>query len=273
MDLPHLSRDGTALIFRSKLESVNPAAISFDPATARLGAARLLQHRTGILSPFAISPDGSWLTLVNLPDRHQDIFLMHPDGSRLKRLTDDEARDWCPGFTPDGTGVVFYSNLLGKYDGWLIRLDGSGRTQLTDFPAPGVGFSMFAPDGKRLVVGLIPSGGAIGQEPWPVTEQSADTLRLDVEGGTISPTGWSPDGRWLAGYVVAPSGDVGGFGVYEIPTGRARQLNRDSRANALAWLPDHRHVVYFTDRDRLVIQDIASLERREVAGALADRRT
>ena len=37
MDLPQISRDGATLLFRSKLESVNPAAISFDAASARIG--------------------------------------------------------------------------------------------------------------------------------------------------------------------------------------------------------------------------------------------
>ena len=266
-DLPHLSKDGTALIFRSKLESVNPAAIAFDPANARIGAVTPLQNRTGILTPFDISPDGKWLALVNVPDRQQDLFLMHPDGSGLKRLTDDDARDWSPAFTPDGTALTYFSNPSGKYDGWSIRLDGSGRTRLTDFK-PGVTFSMFAPDGKRLVAGLIPAGGVLGQGPWPITEKSADTLRLTVEGGTMAPTHWSPDGRWLSGYVVTSSGEVDGFGLYDVAAGRARQLNRDSRSYSLAWLPGQRRVVYFISRETLVVQDIESLERREVTGVM-----
>lgn len=102
MDLPQLSRDGESVLFRSQLESVNPAAIAFDPVTERLGTVTLLQRRTGILTPFDISPDGAWLALGNVPDRQQDVFIMRPDGSDLTRLTDDVARDWYPRFTPDG---------------------------------------------------------------------------------------------------------------------------------------------------------------------------
>jgi serine/threonine-protein kinase len=267
MDLPHLSRDGSMLVFRSKIESVNPAAIAFDPAAARIGTVTLLQHRSGILVPSDVSPDGKWLALVNVPDRQQDLFLMRPDGSGLTRLTEDAARDWAARFTQDGKAVVFFSNREAKYDAWSIRLDGSGRTRLTDLEF-GVTFSMLSPDGKRLVVGRIPKGGMIGTTPFPMTEKTATILPLEVDGGTIVPSYWSRDGRWLSGYVVNSAGEANGFGVYDIVAGRARQLNSDSRSFDIAWLPGGRTVVYFTNRGTLVMQDVESLARREITGSL-----
>src|SRR5262249_34757004 len=115
MDLPHLSADGASLLFRSKLESVNPTAIEFDPATGRTGKVRLLQHRTGVLIPTDVSPDGRWIALFNLNERQQDIFTMRTDGTDITRLTDDLARDWNPRFTPDGTALTFFSNKGGRY--------------------------------------------------------------------------------------------------------------------------------------------------------------
>jgi serine/threonine-protein kinase len=272
MDLPHLSRDGSALIFRSKLESVNPAAIAFDPVAGRIGGVTLLQHRTGILTPSDISPDGKWLALFNAPDRVQDLFIMHPDGTGLTRLTDDPWRDWSPQFTPDGQALTFFTNRSGKYDGWLIRLDGSGATRLTDI-TQGVGFTMFAPDGKRLMAAGIAAGGYTGEAPWPLTDKTAKPLKgleLEGEAGTLNPTYWARagGGRWLSGELVTPAGEPEGFGVFDLQTGRARRLNKDSRSYTIAWLPDGRRVVYFTNRGKLVVQDIETLERREVAGTL-----
>jgi eukaryotic-like serine/threonine-protein kinase len=267
MDLPHLSRDGSALIFRSKLESVNPAAIAFDPVAGRIGAVTLLQHRTGTLAPTDISPDGRWLALNNAPDRRQDVFIMRPDGSELRRLTDDDWRDWTPRFTPDGAAVTFFTNSSGKYDGWSIRLDGSGRTRLTDL-TPGVSFAMFAPEGKRLMAAGIDTGAFVGEAPWPLTEKSVTALRVNVEGGVLNPSYWSRDGRWLSGYVLTATGEPDGQGVYDVVAGRAWRLSRDSRSYDMAWLPDHRRVLYFTNRGTLVMQDVVSLERREITGKL-----
>jgi WD40-like Beta Propeller Repeat len=268
MDLPHLSRDGSTLILRSKLESINPAAIEFDPATARIGAVTLLQHRTGSLVPFDASPDGKWLALASALDRQQDLFIMRADGSGLTRLTDDAARDWSPRFTPDGSALTFYSNPHGKFDGFSIRLDGSGRTRLSDL-TDGVAFTMFAPDGKRLMSAALPKGARIATAPWPMTDSTGTPLtNVDVPGGFITPSHWSRGGRWFSGYVSNAAGEVTGFGVIEGVSGRATRLNDDSRGFELAWLPDDRHVVYFTSREALVMQDVVTLERRTITGTL-----
>ncbi len=269
MDSPHLSSDGTALVFRSKIESVNPAAIAFDPAAGRAGAVTLLQHRTGLLAPSDVSPDGKWVVLVSVPDRRQDLFLMRPDGSGLVRLTDDEPRDWFPRFTPDGAALTFMANPLGKYEVFSLRIDGSGRTRLTDLAAD-VADVAFAPDGNRLLVSLGSRGaGGIGTGPWPITEKSLTPLGgLAVGDDSLWPSMWSRDGRWISGYMVGTSGEPAGHAVYELATGRVRRLNSDSHSYSLAWLPDHRHVVYFTTRGELVMQDIVSLERRVIAANL-----
>jgi len=268
MDLPHLSRDGSTLIFRSQMESVNPAAVAFDRATGRIGSTTLLQRRRGILTPSDVSPDGKWMALFNVPDRQQDVFLMRTDGSGLTRLTDDAARDWSPRFTPDGKAILFYSNAEGTFVAYSILLDGSGRTRLTDF-ADGVIYPMFAPDAKRLVVSLSSRpGGLIGTPPWPMTEKSATVLRTEVAGGTMRPTYWTRDGRRISGFIRNAAGEPNGFGVYDVATGRARRLNDDSRGYDLAWMPGSRSVVYFTDRGTLVMQDVESLARREIIGRL-----
>ncbi|MFL5607335.1 MAG: protein kinase domain-containing protein, partial [Gemmatimonadaceae bacterium] len=264
MDLPRLSRDGTALIFRSQLESVNPAAIAFDPTTAHGSGVTLLQRRTGTLSPTDASPDGKWLALESALERQQDLFIMHPDGSGLTRITDDAARDWGPRFTSDGDALVFYSNLSGRYDIWSIRLDGSGRTKLTNL-APGAVFGTFAPDGKRLLAGVVPRSAAIGTAPWPLTNATAKPLTgREVPGGTIMPTYWSRSGRWISGYVVTPAGEIIGHGVVDVATGKSRRLNGDSRSVDVAWLPGDQQVVYFTNQGKLVIQDVLTLARKDV---------
>jgi Tol biopolymer transport system component len=128
---------------------------------------------------------------------------------------------------------------------------------------------MFAPDGKRLMVAGSDTGAVIGEAPWPITRQSAKQLPgLEVAGGSLTPSVWSRDGRWLSGSILDASGELSGFAVYNVATGRVRRLNRDSHFFELAWLPGNRRVVYFTDRGTLVMQDIETLERREISGAL-----
>ena len=64
------------------------------------------------------------------------------------------------------------------------------------------------------------------------------------------------------------AGVARGHALFDVATGKVRWLDEDSDSEDVAWLPDYRHVVYFGPRGRLVMQDIESLARREIAGAL-----
>lgn len=242
MDLPQMSRDGSRLAFRALIESVNPVAVAFDPVAGRVGAARLLQHRSGALVPVDVSPDGKLLALANYSEPQSDIFLMHADGTTLTRLTDDAARDWEPRFTPDGKAMTFWSNPTGNYDGYLIQLDGSGRTRLTATTVgQGVAFPAFAPDGKRLFVGSASPGGqaVISTGPWPMKRGSGEVLKgLELPDGVLAPTRWSPDGRWLSGYVLDKGGVPRGYAVYDVamsPDGRTLYYS-GAETEANIWL-------------------------------------
>ena len=270
MELPHLSADGKTLVFSSAQRSVNPAAVTFDPVTARITGVSLLQHRTGTLLPTDVSPDGKWIAAYNGLERQQDIFIMRTDGSGLRRLTDDVARDWLPAFTSDGSAVTFYSNSSGKYDAWLVRTDGSGRTRLSDI-AGGVVFIALSPDGRRLTVGQLskPNGTLMGGPPWPVTDRTATLIpNLSVPGGFARLNYWPHDGHWISGTTFTSNGGIRGHVVVDPTTLRPRVLNDDSRGLLMAWLPDHQHVVYFLKNNTLVMQDITTLQRRPITGTL-----
>ncbi len=269
MDQPQLSRDGRTIIFRSKLESVNPAMIAFDPEEERIGAVTLLQQRTGILTPSDVSPDGEWLALYNAPDRQQDVWLMRTNGRDLTRVTDDVGRDWLPRFTPDGEALTFYSNQDGPYEAYLVRRDGSGRMALTAFGGQGVYATSFTPDGERFVVvrrdSVFP---VIAQAPWPLRPGQGQTLRdLAMGDGLFGTVDMSPDGRWLWGVVVRPDGTMRGLALYELATGRRRLLTDDARQE-IGWLPDMQRIVHFTGDGALVLQDIESSRRRVLAQSL-----
>ena len=138
-DLPSVSKDGTRLVFRSRLTTVNPVALPFDAEAERLGAPTPLFERTGILHPLDVSPDGQWLALGNFGEQREDLFISRTDGSDLRRLTDDVARDRAPNWSPDGRELAFYSNRNGNdVQIWTIRRDGSRLTQRSDVKGGGI---------------------------------------------------------------------------------------------------------------------------------------
>lgn len=84
-----------------------------------------------------------------------DVFTMNRDGSGLQQVTKGlGGANWAPYWTPDGTRIIFASNMKdprgGNFDIYLINLDGTGLEQVT-FDESFDGFPMFSPDGKTLV--------------------------------------------------------------------------------------------------------------------------
>jgi Tol biopolymer transport system component len=267
-DLPRVSPDGRGILFRSRIESANPAAAPLDLPALRVSAARLLQHRTGSLLPTDVSRDGEWLALMSPEEPGADLWVMRTNGRDLRRITDDVWRDLYPRFTPDGRAVTFFSNRTGHYEGFQVGVDGSGLMALSDFKSA-VFFSAFAPDGKTLLMSVVLAGTRLGHAPWPATEAQTTALGpTKLNDRVVNLISWSHDGRWAAGYLDLPSGDVRGHVVVDVATGVARQLNDDSRGYPIEWLPDGHHVVYFTSSGALVRQDVMTLARDTIRGDL-----
>jgi len=265
MDLPHLSADGTSLVFRSMIATVNPAAIAFDPVTERAGDVTLLQHRTGILSPTDVSSDGKWLALANLRESQEDLFVMRTDGTELSRVTDDPARDRGPVFSPDGTALTFYSNKGGSYQGWSIRRDGGDRTLLTSVPDRQWNYVVTSPDGRSVLAASADEGWLIGPATGPLTPQSGPLTEAPrVEAGVFFPTNWTRDSRGLTGYIKAPSGGYAGIATYDLASRAIKLLSDVGTGELIAWMPDHTRMVYFTASGKLMIQDNVTLKRHEI---------
>ena len=267
MALPSFSSDGTSILFRSEIISANPVAIPFDPGTNQAGAPRDLMRGTGIYSPTSASPDGQWLALGNIGARQEDIFLMRTDGSELRRLTDDMARDRVPRFTPDGSALTFYSNRDGaNWGAWLIRTDGSGLTRLSDPSARDLNYAAFAPDGERL---LVSSSDAIAsyvvRPPWPFRlTPEAQLQGQALDRGILQGNRWSPDGQMISGAVMSTGGAAVGFGVSDASGASARQVSTDGGVWGAAWLPDSRRLIYVTLRGELVVVDVTSGDRQVI---------
>jgi len=263
-ELPSLSRTGR-LVFRSQLTTVNPVAIPFDLQSERLGEPAILARRTGLLYPTGVSADGRWLALTNFGERQEDIFVSRIDGSELRRLTDDAARDRLPVWSPTGNELAFYSNRSGHYEVWAIRADGSGLRRLSDWAEGDLLWPAYSPTGDRIVTcdsnrhrGFILD---VSRSDGP--ERPQEIQGLESGGTWLSPVAWSPDGRRLAGGLIASAAFPVGVGVYDLETKKARKVNDDKPYFAgMKWLPDSRRLIFVTRDRRFVLLDVDSGRRR-----------
>ena len=87
------------------------------------------------LSP-SWSPDGTRIAFSSSrPGGFPQIFVVAPDGSAMKRLTNGDQIDGNPSWSPDGTRIAFdRCCTAGSADIWTVNADGSGETDLTPGP-------------------------------------------------------------------------------------------------------------------------------------------
>jgi Tol biopolymer transport system component len=149
----------------------------------------------------AWSPDGR-LIAFNSATR---LVVMRPDGTGRRRLTGVEAE--YPSWSPDGRRLAFMSmqpHATGgdpNYDVFVIGLDGTGLTRLTDWPGED-GWPAWSPDGRAIAYTTSEDseGQFEGRGPYldvHVMRPDGSAKRRVVQRIWGAYPDWSPDGRFI----------------------------------------------------------------------------
>lgn len=77
------------------------------------------------------SPDGRKLLFVSRRDRNADIHVINADGSGLRNLTRNSARDGHPVWSPDGRKIAFISSRDLEPAIYVMNADGSQQRNVT----------------------------------------------------------------------------------------------------------------------------------------------
>jgi Tol biopolymer transport system component len=140
-----------------------------------------------------------------------DIYSAKPDGSDLKRLTDNPKYDAEPVVSPDGGQVVFGSQREGNFDVYVMDIDGSNVRRLTDRMGYNGG-PWFSPDGKKIVWrAWYPETAeekalwkdcmdkdyivAVPLDLWVMNADGSDKRLVLHNGATNFAPSWHPDGK------------------------------------------------------------------------------
>ena len=142
--------------------------------------------------------------VTNRSSYYPDLYLMHSDGTGLRRITSRGA--YSPAWSPDGKWIAFASNRsrplhVNASEIYVMRANGTALRRVTrngfvDFqPA-------WAPDGKRLV---FQSSNASSTGIAVINVNGTGFRRLTD--GAEAGAAWSPDGTTIAyGRSTGPSG-------------------------------------------------------------------
>jgi Tol biopolymer transport system component len=260
------SRDGRRLVYTNCLRSSNLFRVEFDPTRdSTAGPPRAVtQGLKEALYP-SLSRDGQWIAFT-LQGLHEDLVVVKPDGSQLRRITEDSGQDRLPRWSPDSRQIAYMSTRSGRFEIWTIRPDGSDLRQVTDAsPRGGVNYPAWSPDGRRMSYNLPDQMGYIIEAGKPWKEQQPQLARAELPANTwFWVNDWSHDGDRLAGTIQRLDGGTLGIGVYSPQAEEIVQVT--SFGQLPRWLPDGRKLL-FQARGRIFSADLATKRVREILSA------
>lgn len=109
-----------------------------------------------------VSDADTWIAFdSDRDDFDRELYLVHPDGSGLTRVTTRPGIDQEPAFSPDGNWLSFTSDRDGSLQIYLLELATGDVTQVTHHQG-GADQSSFSHDGKLLAFHSGPSAFIIG---------------------------------------------------------------------------------------------------------------
>jgi dipeptidyl aminopeptidase/acylaminoacyl peptidase len=149
---------------------------------------------TGKIAFFS-PPANDWeVAFVSERDGNPEIYVIAADGSNPRRLTDNEAIDGEPAWSPDGSQIAFHSARDGNFEIYVMDADGGNAHRVTQDPAADLA-PAWSPDGSQIAFVSTRDGGS---QVYVADVDGSNPRRLSGESATDDSPAWSPDGSQLA---------------------------------------------------------------------------
>ena len=194
--------------------------------------------------PQPTEPHGQRIVFTCTRGNYNHLCMINIDGSNLQRLSDIDANDYYPSFSPDGNSVLFASNRNGVFDIFLMSFAERQLLQLTDHVGNVISPD-FSPDGRRIVFANRAADGPTSI--WMVNSNGLNAHLVYAGPNTIVATAWSPDGETIA-YAIS----IGIPNDYEIFTMDVNGKNHHRISQGLLgiggsidWSPNSRYLLVY----------------------------
>jgi Tol biopolymer transport system component/DNA-binding winged helix-turn-helix (wHTH) protein len=263
---PRMAPDGS-LVFAAASADRNVHLLSFDVEKAIVtGPPSVVTQSTDFWIMPRPSPNGDQLVLARAAfAESQDLFSVRRDGSHLRRLTNDTARDGEPEISPDEGTIAFESNRGGLAAIWLMDADGANLRPLTP-PSQTTAWTSprWSPNGRIIAARRQPGNHVVlldathpASPPlmvMPIPEEVA--LSSAVLPLSLARVAWSPNGRLLA----ARFGEA--LLLYSLRDGTYQ--TRNIGGALVGWPSESNIVLDQWEEQRLSVLDIRTWQTRDI---------
>ena len=194
-----------------------------------------------------------------------EIYLINPNGKRVRRLTRHFEYDAAPAWSPDGQKITFASfRDKHQFRGggpifaeiYVMNPDGTNLINLTQSPERADMSSSWSPDGKQIVFGSIDL--PFNQDIWVMDADGGNPRNLTNHPAIDRSPDWSPAGQQIA-FESDRNRDWefehavwGNWEIYVMNTDGANPINLTNHLSVDRepdWSPDGNQIVFTSDRD------------------------
>jgi TolB protein len=144
------------------------------------------------------SPDGTRLLFesdrdfdVNPEELGFEIFAMKADGTGIVNLTNNDANDEFPSWSPDGRRIAFQTDRVGNLEIFLMDPSGANSVNLTKHPARDLG-AAWSPDGARIAFSSDRYRGPGREDLLVMAPDGTGVIRLTAGDGSARFAAWRP---------------------------------------------------------------------------------
>jgi Tol biopolymer transport system component len=179
---------------------------------------------------------------------NRDIWVVDPEGGDPIRLTTSVENEVWPGWSHDGTKILFNRDT----EMWVMGADGSAQAKLAGGVIP-VGAPVWSPDDLRIAY----QQGEMSQI-WVMNANGSGPINLTPVTGVHAWPTWSADGSWIAFHADRDIvvGDVSSltdnpdiFVVNVDGTGEIQLTTHPGRDWLPVWSPDGSRIAFLSDRE------------------------
>jgi len=160
------------------------------------GVVEQLTDSQGVLNAAEVSPDGRLIvyTRGTPPSPGHALWIMNRDGSDPHAFFAPPGADaWDPTWSPDGTEVLFASDMGGSAQLWTVSVEGGEPRQVSHLPA-----LRGRSDWSVLNEIITYSGEPWGRELFLMSADGSNQRKISPPGGNSQGPSFSPDGKWVA---------------------------------------------------------------------------
>ncbi len=201
------------------------------------------------------SPNAARIAFWGLRGTHRDIWTVAAGGGQPVAVTNDDATDWNPVWSPDGSYLYFASDQQGSMQFWRVPINQTtgevlGEREAVTGSASESWHPSLTRDGKRLVyVNYLVKEVFYRVAFDPQKEVILNDTLTPLTGGErrVTAPQLSPDGEWLAYYTFgSPQEDI--F-VMKKDGSQPRQLTNDRHRDRVPrWSRDGKRLAFYSDR-------------------------